>query len=156
MCVCCQGIDFYWIFVLNIFVKYCKYAGAEHSKESMVRMWYSIMPMHRVVLYREPDLWQPYQQHILNSVNFPMHNNDVIMITMASQITSLTAVYSTVYSDADQRKHHSSASMAFVCGNSPGPVNSPQKGPVTRKMFPFDDVISGHIWNNFGGRRVKI
>ena len=26
-------------------------------------------------------------------------------------------------------------------GNSPGPVNSPLKGPVTRKMFPFDDVI---------------
>ena len=26
-------------------------------------------------------------------------------------------------------------------GNSPGPVNSPHKGPVTRKMFPFDDVI---------------
>ena len=26
-------------------------------------------------------------------------------------------------------------------GNSPGPVNSPHKGPVTRKMLPFDDVI---------------
>ena len=29
-------------------------------------------------------------------------------------------------------------------GNSPGPVNSPHKGPVTRKMFPFDDVIMKH------------
>ena len=29
-------------------------------------------------------------------------------------------------------------------GNSPGPVNSPHKGPVTRKMFPFDDVIMGY------------
>ena len=29
----------------------------------------------------------------------------------------------------------------FCAGNSPGPVNSPHKGPVTRKMFPFDDVI---------------
>ena len=30
-------------------------------------------------------------------------------------------------------------------GNSPGPVNSPHKGPVTRKMFPFDDVIMSWI-----------
>ena len=42
------------------------------------------------------------------------HYNDVIMTTVASQITSLTVVYSTVYSDADQRKHQSSASLAFV------------------------------------------
>ena len=44
------------------------------------------------------------------------HYNDVIMTTMASQITSLTVVYSTVYSDTDQRKHQSSASLAFVWG----------------------------------------
>ena len=44
------------------------------------------------------------------------HYNDVIMTTMASQITSLTVVYSTVYSDADQRKHQSSASLALVWG----------------------------------------
>ena len=29
----------------------------------------------------------------------------------------------------------------LCAGNSSGPVNSPHKGPVTRKMFPFDDVI---------------
>ena len=63
------------------------------------------------------------------------------MTPIASQITSLTVVYSTVYSDADQRKHQSSASLAFVWGIHRGPVNSPHKGPVTRKMFPFDDVI---------------
>ena len=66
---------------------------------------------------------------------------DVIMTMMASQITSLTVVYWNVYSDADQRKHQSSASLAFRVGNSPGPVNSPHKEPVTRKTFPFDDVI---------------
>ena len=44
------------------------------------------------------------------------HYIDVIVSTMASQITSLTVVYSTVYSDADQRKHQSSASLAFVWG----------------------------------------
>ena len=42
---------------------------------------------------------------------------------------------------ADQRKHQSSASLAFVRGIHQGPVNSPHKWPVTRKMFPFDDVI---------------
>ena len=63
------------------------------------------------------------------------------MDAIASQITSLTIVYSIVYSDADQRKHQSSASLAFVRGIHRGPVNSPHKWPVTRKMFPFDDVI---------------
>ena len=77
------------------------------------------------------------------------HYNDVTMSLMASQITSLTIVYSTVYSGADQRKHQSSASLAFVCaGNSPEPVNSSHKWPVTRKMFPFDDVImSSGYWS---------
>ena len=70
-----------------------------------------------------------------------MHYDDVIMNAIASQITSLTIVYSIVYSDAHQRKHQSSASLAFVRGIHRGPVNSPHKWPVTRKMFPFDDVI---------------
>ena len=65
------------------------------------------------------------------------------MGAMAPQITSLTLVYSIVYSDADQRKHRSSASLAFVWGIHRRPVNSPHKWPVTRKMFPFDDVIMG-------------
>ena len=42
------------------------------------------------------------------------HYNDVIMGALAFQITSLTIVCSIVYSDADQRKHQSSASLAFV------------------------------------------
>ena len=54
------------------------------------------------------------------------------MGAIASQVTSHTIVYSTVYSDADQRKHQSFASLAFVWGIH---------RPVTRKMFPFDDVI---------------
>ena len=60
---------------------------------------------------------------------------------MASQITSLTIVYLTAYSGADQRKHQSSASLAFVRGIHRGPVNSQHKWPVTQKMFPFYDVI---------------
>ena len=65
------------------------------------------------------------------------------MGAIASQITSLTIVYSTVYSHADQRKHQSSASLDFVRGIHRWLVNSPHKWPVTRKMFPFDDVIMG-------------
>ena len=63
------------------------------------------------------------------------------MGAMASQITSLTIVYSIVYSDADQWKHQSSASLTLVWEIHLGPVNSSHKWPVTRKMFPFDDVI---------------
>ena len=63
------------------------------------------------------------------------------MDAIASEITSLTSVYSTVYSDADQRKHQRSASLAFVRGIHRWPVNSPHKWSVTRKIFPFDDVI---------------
>ena len=64
-----------------------------------------------------------------------LHYDDVIMTTMASQITSLTIVYSTVYSGTDQRKHQSSASLAFVQGIHRGPVNSPHKWPVRGKCF---------------------
>ena len=49
--------------------------------------------------------------------------------------------YSTVYSGADQRKHQSSPSLAFVWGIHRWSVNSPHKWPVKRKMFPFDDII---------------
>ena len=70
-----------------------------------------------------------------------IHYGDDIMGTMASQIPSLTIVYSVVYSCADQRKHQSSASLASVRGIHRRPANSPHKWPVTRKLFPFDDVI---------------
>ena len=69
------------------------------------------------------------------------HYDDVIMTMLASQITSLTVVYSIVYSDVNQRKLQSSASLAFVWEIHRRPVNFPHKWPVTRKMFPFDDVI---------------
>ena len=72
---------------------------------------------------------------------FTKHYYDLIMGAMASEITSLTIVYSTVHSDADQSKHQSSASLAFVRGIHRSP-------PVTRKMFPFDDVIMTHSPKN--------
>ena len=85
-----------------------------------------------------------WNKDILTFMSDPtmIHNySDVIMGAIASQITSLMTVYSTVYSDADQRKHQSTASLAFVRGIHQWPVNSPHKRPVTRKMLPFDDVI---------------
>ena len=69
------------------------------------------------------------------------HYSDVIMGALAFRITSLTIVYSNVYSDADQRKRQSPASLAFLRRIQRGPVNFPHKWPVTRKMFPFEDVI---------------
>ena len=72
---------------------------------------------------------------------FSARYSDVIMDAMESQITGLTIVYWTVYSGADQRKHQSSASLAFVRGIHRWPVNSPHKRTVTRRMFPFYDVI---------------
>ena len=74
-------------------------------------------------------------------VSHVKHYIDVIMTTMASQITRLTVVYSIFYSGADQRKHQISASLAFVRGIHRWPGNSPHKWSATRKMFPFHNVI---------------
>ena len=85
------------------------------------------------------------------------HYNSVIMSVMAYQITSLTNVYSTVYSRRRSKKIWKLQSLAFVRGIQRWSVKSPHKGPLTRKMFPFDDVImlsvatamacSGHTCN---------
>ena len=82
-----------------------------------------------------------YPTFVAVIVRYCYHYTDVIMSVMASQITSLTIVHSTVYSGTDQRKHQSSTSLAFVRGIHRGLVNSPHQWPVTWKMFPFDDVI---------------
>ena len=81
----------------------------------------------------ESDLWVTYVQVI--------HYSDVIMSAMASEITGVSIFCLTVCSSADQRKRQSSASPAFVRGIHRGAVDSPHTGPVTRKTFPFDDVI---------------
>ena len=75
-------------------------------------------------------------KHIMRRIprNDVFHHNDVLMGAIAFQITSLTIVYLTVYSNADQRKHQSSASLAFVRGIHRRPVNSPHKWPVTHNV----------------------
>ena len=57
------------------------------------------------------------------------------------QITGISDVCSAICSGADQRNHQSPMWLAFVKGIHRWPVDSPQKGPVTWKMFPLDDVI---------------
>ena len=81
--------------------------------------------------------WSPWYKQGPKTV----HYSDVVMSTMVSQITSALIVCSNVCSGTDQRKHQSSVSLVFVRGIHRWSVNSPHKGPVTRKMFPFDDVI---------------
>ena len=101
----------------------CKPEGYEYTHDGQVR---------------------PCSAVITRSIFIQIHYDDVIMSLMASWIASLTIVYSTSYWGVDQRKHQSSASLAFVRGIHRGPVNSPHKRPVTRKMLPFDDVIMPH------------
>ena len=72
------------------------------------------------------------------------HYNDVIMGTMTSQITSLKIVYSVVI-QAQIKENINALHHWPLCGELTG-VNSPHKGPVTRKMFPFDDVIMIHLY----------
>ena len=72
-----------------------------------------------------------------------MHYSDVTMIAMASQITGFSIVYWTVCSGADQWQHQKFTSLAFVREIHRWPLNSQNKGTVTRKMFPFDDVVMG-------------
>ena len=59
---------------------------------------------------------------------------------MTSQITSLTIVYSTIYSGADQRKNIKVPRHWPLCGEFTSD-RWIHKGPETQKMFPFDDVI---------------
>ena len=64
-----------------------------------------------------------------------------MLSTMASQITGVSIAYWTVCSVADQGKHQNSVLLAFERGIHRSPVDYPYKGPVTREMLPFDEVI---------------
>ena len=90
----------------------------------------------RMVAYLQHQVSMRWYWYVLKSTNYQIHYSDVIMSTVVSQITSITIAYSTIYSGTDQRKHQSSASLAFVRW-------IPRtKEPVTRNlMFSFDDVI---------------
>ena len=98
-----------------------------------------ILYCHRLVMRG----WSESKHHIVVNVDkfasirsSIIHYSDFIMSAMASQITGVSIVCLTASSGADQRKHQSSASLAFVRG-----IHRWPEGPVTQKMFPFDDVI---------------
>ena len=96
----------------------------------------------RIYVFNQWIVWDESSARIhMRICSTILHYGDVIMGEIASKVTSLKIVYSAVYSEADHRKQQSSAPLAFVRGIHRGPVNSPHKWPVTRKMMPFDDVI---------------
>ena len=74
-------------------------------------------------------------RYSLSTEGLLLHYDDVKMTTTASQITNLTVVYSTVYSDADQRKYQSSASLAIVWGIHRSRWIPRTKGQLRRKCF---------------------
>ena len=84
-------------------------------------------------------------------LSYRYHYSEVIKRTMESQFTGVSIVCTTVCSGADQEKYQSSASLAFVRRIHRWPANFPHKGPVTRKMFPFDDVIVCYFARGGGG-----
>ena len=122
--LCYNGIALYLCWLFNLYCFICMISQLLYS--------YIIKSHFRC------KLWTRFA---VGWVVWVYHYTDVIMGTIASHITSLTIVYSTVYSDADHRKHQNSALQAFLRGIRRRPVNSSHKWSVTRKMLPFDDVI---------------
>ena len=124
--------------------------------------WYMLSRFFCYFVILKPRMWLGHHHHY----------SDVIMSPMASQIMGVSIVYSTICSGADQSKHHSSASLAFVNGIHWWQVNFSHKGSVTRQMFSFDDVImivlkpyriwwcgwilKDHLWSTLPRKLVQV
>ena len=117
----------WWYFDSN-FTEIC---GAINHKQALIKK----------VAWLNPATNHYRNQWLHNALLGFIHDSNVIMSAMTSQITGVSSVCSAVCSCANQRKRKSSASLAFVRGIHQWPVDSPHKGPVTRKMFPFDDIM---------------
>ena len=90
---------------------------------------------HCLYYMRQPQL-------VIMSTGYTDHYNDVIMSAVASQITSLTIVYSINRWFRRRSKKTSKLRVTGLCaGNSPGTGEFPHKWPVSRQILPFDDVI---------------
>ena len=87
------------------------------------------------------DVIMTFRSLLDNPLLFPTIVFCITQHKLFQQFTNILIVCSTACSGADQRKHQSSASLAFVRGIHWWPVNSPHKGPVMQKMFSFNDVI---------------
>ena len=139
------------VLLSNVTISYV--TGCEYNNEENLCLTSKIYHFLSVLIIRSQKalcsrLWCLYQQTCMSEEDTEwmcedclFHYSDVIMSMMASQITSLMIVNLTFYSGTDQRKHQSSAPLAFVRGIHRWLVNSLHKKTVTRKMFPFDDVI---------------
>ena len=94
---------------------------------------------------------QPSSEHINSSLRQYIHYtcshySDVIMSMMASHTTGILVVYWNVCSGADKKNTKAPRHLAFVRGIHRWTVSTPHQGPVTRKMFPFDNVIMYTTW----------
>ena len=99
------------------------------------------MPNSSCTRYTTFCMFQWYVCRSINNLKPKLiHYIDVIMGAMAFHMTSLTIVYSTVYSCADHRAPKLRVSGLCVDIHQ-WPMNSPHKWPVTRKIIPCDDVI---------------
>ena len=127
-------LNYYLFKWIVAYMSFCLFAGVDYE---WLHLWFQCSNIvHTAILAIVYEYPSNFKQVVTT-----FHHNDVIMGAMASQITSLIIAYPIVYSGADQRKHQSSASLAFVWVIHRWPVNSPHKWPVKRKMIPLDDVI---------------
>ena len=116
----------------------------ETEENHALYLFQSISLIHKEIFWHGQFRVMTYYNWVLGTMAVPhqpprkerSQYSDVIMSPMASQITSLTSVYSTVYSGADQRKHQHSASLAFVRDTDEFPAQKASNA----EMFPFDDV----------------
>ena len=134
--ICVTGQHGRTVVLLNAFTLY-KYIWNKKKKKKEVMITFSEFGWEQTLFSIKlntiaADVW----------LFVPQGNySDDIIKMITSQITGILIVCSTVCSGANQRKHGSSISWAFVREIHQWPVDCPHKGPVTWKMFPFDDVI---------------
>ena len=124
--------------MLSLFVGGLRHHGAQVTA-LISRGLFTLYHDHCSLIYRAALFYAHHAQ--------ADHYSDVTMGALASQITSNSTVYLTICSDLHQRNIITPRHWPFGRGIHRWPVNSPHKGPVTRKKLPFDDVImSGQIW----------
>ena len=128
-----QWVSIFYLQKVSLFVRLRSYVGSIWKICKGVTLWKKSFVLFFKISSIES--WWRLIYNVCQLQFFTHHYCDFIIGTIAYRITSLTVVYSAVYSDAVHRKHQSSALLAFVWGIHQGPVNSPHKWPVTRKCF---------------------
>ena len=106
------------------------------SRQALIDLYnYELWPAQFWLIYHCSHSWLSHQLNSSSALRWRHNGSDSISNHQPNDCL-LNRLFG-----ADQSKHQSSASLAFVWGIHRGPVNFPHKWPVTRKMFPFDDVI---------------